>query len=216
VALIAFAYWLKTGTRLACRVTTVTPGSSLNSHAAGAQITRTCGLPDVSNFVYVLAVVSVLLLPDARSIKIGALSFERLTAKVEQQTREISRLTANVNQTVNLGASIADELRAAIRQQRQTLDDLHAHLAADAEAVGKLGVIDDIYRRLDQATLPELLGAATAAAELIRGAREDAEQAVVRSVAVSETDATTALDAEEVLRQVAPPRDDQPADSDQS
>src|ERR1035438_430603 len=81
------AYWLATGTRPACQVVTVAP-----VNAQPTTTTTTCGLPSVSDFVYVLAVVGLLLLPDAKSLSFGGLGFERLTYQVEQQTREIGVL----------------------------------------------------------------------------------------------------------------------------
>jgi hypothetical protein len=57
-----------------------------------ATTTLTCGLPDVTDFIYVLAAAALLLLPDAHRLKIGGFEFERLASKVDEQTREISQL----------------------------------------------------------------------------------------------------------------------------
>jgi hypothetical protein len=40
--------------------------------------TRDCGLPSVSAYLYVIAVVAILLLPDMRRVKVGGVEFERL------------------------------------------------------------------------------------------------------------------------------------------
>lgn len=84
--LTVYAFWLFTGARPACQVTTAASGS----------VTKICGLPDVSDYIYVLAVVAVLLLPEAKSIKLGGLEFERLTTAVSEQAGEISRLSQQV------------------------------------------------------------------------------------------------------------------------
>jgi hypothetical protein len=89
-ALAAYAYWLFTGTHPACQVTM----------GASRIVTRTCGLPDVTDLAYVLAVVVILLLPEAKSIKIGSLEFERLTTEVRGQREEIARLSQSVSQVV--------------------------------------------------------------------------------------------------------------------
>lgn len=200
-ALGVYAYWVVTDTRPVCDVTTVTPGFTAG---AASQLTRSCRLPDVADFVYVLAVVGVLLLPDARSIKIGSLAFERLTSRVEEQTREISRLSATMSQTVNIGADLIDQLRAAVRQQHETLGDLRASLPGDAVTADRLKTVEDAFQRLADASLPELLLAAMAGYELVRDARTAAAEAVARSATVSPAEEAAAVEAEEVLRQVAP------------
>lgn len=90
-ALAAYAFWLFTDVRPVCQATT----------AASGAVTKTCGLPDVTDFIYVLAVVAILLLPEARSIKIGGLEFERLTTEVREQKEEIARLSQHVSQVVS-------------------------------------------------------------------------------------------------------------------
>lgn len=118
-AAILSAAWLVTGKRPACQVTTVTS-------SAGTVTTKVCGMPDVSGYIYVLAVVGVLLLPDVKTLKIGGLEFERLSSKVEDQTREISQLRQTVSTTINIGAAqgFLEEVRAAVREQKAALDDL--------------------------------------------------------------------------------------------
>lgn len=101
-ALAVYAFWLLTGAHPVCQVTTV-----------AGHVTRTCGLPDVTDFIYVLAVVAVLLLPDAKSIKIGGVEFVRLTSAVRAQTAEISRLSQQVSQVVSTTSNISVTIAAA-------------------------------------------------------------------------------------------------------
>jgi hypothetical protein len=84
-------FCLLTGAAPACQVATVTT----DNHAV---TTRTCGLPDVTNDVYLIAVVALLLLPDAKSIKVGGFEFQRLTGEIKEQADEINRLCQQVSQ----------------------------------------------------------------------------------------------------------------------
>jgi hypothetical protein len=87
-ALALFSYWLLANKDLACQVVTVTtPGSP-----AKTTTTQTCGLPDVADFVYVLAAVALLLLPDTQRLRVGGFEFERLSSKIEEQPHEIRQL----------------------------------------------------------------------------------------------------------------------------
>lgn len=70
--LAIYGYWLATDAQPDCSVTTVTQTGS----AAYKSVTRNCSLPDVTSFVYVLAPVAMLLLPDAKSIRLGVLGVE--------------------------------------------------------------------------------------------------------------------------------------------
>jgi hypothetical protein len=160
----------------------------------------------------VLAVVGVLLVPDAKSLKVGGLAFERLTKKVDQQTQEISQLRATMSTTVNVGADFIDHLRTAIRQQKDTLGDLRARLPTNPSTISKLKIMDDVAQQLDEAQFPELLSAALAGQDLIREARATAEEAVVKSVTVSDADVASAQEAEEVLSRIPPPGIPQHAD----
>src|SRR6266581_4763233 len=83
------SYWIASDSRPVCDVSTIS-GSPLN------ETTRTCRLPDVTDYIYVLAVVGVLVLPEAKRIKIGGLEFERLTNEVRRQADEIARLSQQV------------------------------------------------------------------------------------------------------------------------
>ncbi|MGC1565199.1 MAG: hypothetical protein WA794_04175, partial [Trebonia sp.] len=107
-ALAVFAYWLAAGTHLSCQIVTVTAGGK-------ATTTSTCGLPDVTDFIYVLAAVALLLLPDAQRLKIGGFEFERLASKVDEQTREISQLRQTVSTTINIGSDLINQARNGFR-----------------------------------------------------------------------------------------------------
>ncbi len=71
--LALYGYWLKPGDRPACQVTVVTQTGSI----VRTTTTRSCGLPSVSAYVYVVAVAAPLLLPDMQRIKIGGVELER-------------------------------------------------------------------------------------------------------------------------------------------
>jgi hypothetical protein len=66
-----YGYWLASDSQPDCRVSTTTQAGE------PATITRTCGLPDVSGYLYVAAVVALLLLPDAKAIAFGGFRWER-------------------------------------------------------------------------------------------------------------------------------------------
>jgi len=101
-ALGIYAFWLFTGAHPVCQVTTT-----------GSTVTKTCGLPDVADFGYVLAVVVVLLLPDAKSIKVGGLEFVRLTNAVREQAAELDHLSQQVSQVVHTTSNISVTFAAA-------------------------------------------------------------------------------------------------------
>lgn len=82
------SFWIVTGDQPVCHVTTVTQSGSVTQ----TTVTRSCGLPDVSSYAYVLALAAVLMLPDAQRLKIGGVEFERLrtiadAAQVAQQVK---------------------------------------------------------------------------------------------------------------------------------
>jgi hypothetical protein len=85
--LALYGFWLMAGSQPVCQVTTVTQvGQSRR-----VTTTRSCGIPSVSNYVYVLAVAVVLLLPDVQRLKIGNVEFERLLAGAAQLTQQVKR-----------------------------------------------------------------------------------------------------------------------------
>ena len=68
-----YGYWLLSGTQPSCQVVTVARGTS----RALATTTRTCGMPDAITYLYLGAIVVLLLLPDARVIALAGARFER-------------------------------------------------------------------------------------------------------------------------------------------
>lgn len=115
-ALAVFSYWLFGNQHAACQVVTVTNGS------ASTTTTQTCGLPDVTNFVYVLAAVAILLIPDAQRLRVGGFEFERLSSKIEEQTHEISQLRQTVSTTINIGSDLINQARNGFRETKDILD----------------------------------------------------------------------------------------------
>jgi hypothetical protein len=67
-----YGYWLASGTEPSCQITTVTHSGT----PSGVTTTRTCGLPGSTAYVYVAAVVVLLLLPDAKSISVPGIRYE--------------------------------------------------------------------------------------------------------------------------------------------
>jgi hypothetical protein len=88
--LALYGFWLISGDQPVCQVTTVTQAGPDRR----VTTTRSCTLPAVSSYVYVLAVAVVLLLPDVQRLKIGNLfEFQRLTqlADAVQVTEQVRR-----------------------------------------------------------------------------------------------------------------------------
>jgi hypothetical protein len=168
-ALGLMAYWLATGTRPACQVVTVAPVSAQHTTTT---TTTTCSLPSVSDFVYVLAVVGLLLLPDAKSLSFGGLGFERLTYQVEQQTHEIGQLRQQVSTTINIGAdrSLLDDLRSGVRDLNGRLSQSRSALPTDALTEDMVREFDDIAQRIDSASATELVNAAFTGRRRLHGA----------------------------------------------
>ncbi len=73
------AYWFVAGDHPVCQVTTV---SQPGTHAK-ATVTQTCGLPDATMYLGVLAFVGLLLYPDAKSIWVAGFGIERRLREVE-------------------------------------------------------------------------------------------------------------------------------------
>ena len=67
-----------------------------------------CGLPDTSDYLYVLAVAGLLLLPDVQSLKIGGFEFKQLSnevanqaVQVKEQTEEVAKQTKQIQELKN-------------------------------------------------------------------------------------------------------------------
>jgi hypothetical protein len=149
--LALFCYWLSTGERLACQIVTVTDA------AAKSTTTKTCGLPDVTDFAYVLAAVAVLLLPDAQKLKIGGFEFERLANRVEEQAHEINQLRNTVNTTVTIGADLADQLKAGFLESMETLALVREFLLKTPQHRTQLAGLDHLAEDIDNAAWRNLI-----------------------------------------------------------
>jgi hypothetical protein len=149
-ALAVFSYWLFAGTHLACQVVTVTSGP------AKSTTTQTCGLPDVTDFVYVLAAIVVLLIPDAQKLRIGGFEFERLSNRIEEQTHEISQLRQTVSTTINIGSDLINQARNGFRETKDILDRVRGFLPQIPEVRDQLAAMDQLERRIDAESWTDL------------------------------------------------------------
>ena len=197
-ALAVFCYWLFGDERLACQVVTVTNGSTGTSTT-----TQTCGLPDVTDFIYVLAAVALLLLPDAQRLKIGGFEFERLASKVEEQTHEISQLrqtVSNIN-TINIGADLINQARDSFRERKDILDGVRGFLPDTPQARDQLAAIDRLEDRIDAESWPDLIAATMTMNDLIQQAQKAAADRLLRTSAAADTAAAEAQaeEAESVI-----------------
>jgi hypothetical protein len=145
------------GVRPVCQVTTVTHAVG---SAAGIATTKVCGTLGVGDYIYVLAIVGVLLLPDVKSLKIGGLEFERLTTEVAKQTSEIGQLqqtiSAVVKNTNRISVQVGEvtrvafgDFRAEFRVQRIAIEKIRAVLPKDPKTRSDLEQIDDIAKHID-------------------------------------------------------------------
>jgi hypothetical protein len=185
VAAILTVTGLIKGMRPACQVTTVTHTGS----PGGTTTTKVCGMFDVTDYIYVLAVVGVLLLPDIKSLKIGGFEFERLTNEVNKQTSEIGQLRAQVStvvqNTTNIDLQVGElrklgfaEFRDYFQNQMEVLRKLRQSLPHDEQTTAELAKVDDIERRIDTRNLNPV--------EIFDGLRI-VEQLVARIMVVSGT-----------------------------
>jgi hypothetical protein len=194
-ALAVFGFWLTEGKDLACQVvTTTTPGKP-------AQIIQTCGLPDISDFAYVLVVVIILLLPDTQKLKIGGVEFERLSSTVEQQTHEIRELRQTVNTTVNIGSDLVNQTRNGFAETKDILDRVRGFLPDTPEIRQQLDAMDLLESRIDGESWPDLFAGIMTMHGLIEvAARASAAKLITTSVAADTAEnEAEAQEAEAVL-----------------
>lgn len=166
-AVALFGYWLAAGSELACQVVTVTSGATRT-------VTRTCGLPDVTDFVIVAAVVAVLILPDAQKLKIGGLEFERLSSRVQEQTREIQHLSQTVSTTVNIGSDLINQVRNGFSETKDILDRVREFLPPEGAAADQLAAMDRLEQRIDAESWPDLFAGILTMHALIEEAKRRA------------------------------------------
>ena len=184
-ALGVLCYWLTAGTHLACQVVTVTIGSG---PAAKSTTTQTCGLPDVSDFIYVLAAVALLLLPDAQRLKIGGFEFERLASKVDEQTREISQLRQTVSTTINIGSDLINQARNGFRETKDILDRVRGFLPDTPEIRAQLEAIDRLESRIDAESWPDLFAGILTMHALIEAAQQASADALLETSEAADTE----------------------------
>jgi hypothetical protein len=183
-AIAVLGYWMATSSELACQVATVTTATTRT-------VTRTCGLPDIADFVVVLAAIVVLILPDAQKLKIGGLEFERLSSQVEEQTHEIQRLSQTVSTTVNIGSDLINQARNGFRETKDILDRVREFLPDDGVAVEQLAAMDRLELRIDAESWTDLFAGILTMHGLIEEAKRRAfvgpsEDATVEEEATSE------------------------------
>jgi hypothetical protein len=179
-ALAVGIYWLLAGTRLACQVVTVTTSTTTTT-------TQTCGLPDVTDLFYVLAAVVVLLIPDAQRLRIGGFEFERLSDRIEEQTREISQLRQTVSTTVNIGSDLINQARNGFRETKDILDRVRAFLPQTPEVRDQLAAIDQLEQRAAHESWPELFAGIMTMHNLIDAAARVSAEAVLRTSEAADT-----------------------------
>jgi hypothetical protein len=182
-ALAVFSYWLFANKDLACQVVTVTtPGS-----AAKTTTTQTCGLPDVTDFIYVLAAVALLLLPDTQRLRVGGFEFERLSSRIEEQTHEIRQLQQTVSTTVNVGSDLINQVRNGFRQTKDILDRVRAFLPQTPEAQEQLAAMDQLEQRAASESWPDLFAGIMTMHALIDAAARASAAALVRTSEAADT-----------------------------
>jgi hypothetical protein len=179
-ALAVGVYWLLAGTRLACQVVTVTT-------AAGTTTTQTCGLPDVTDLLYVAAAVVVLLIPDAQRLRIGGFEFERLGDRIDEQTREISQLRQTVSTTVNIGSDLINQARNGFRETKDILDRVRAFLPQTLEVQEQLAAVDQLEARAAHESWPDLFAGIMTMHNLIDAAARASAEALLRTSQAADT-----------------------------
>ena len=180
-ALAVFAYWLAAGTHLSCQVVTVTAGGKSTT-------TSTCGLPDVTDFIYVLAAVALLLLPDAQRLKIGGFEFERLASKVEEQTREINQLRQTVSTTINIGSDLINQARNGFRETKDILDRVRGFLPRTQDIQDQLDAMDRLESRIDAESWTDLFAGILTMHALIEAAQQASADALVQTSEAADTE----------------------------
>ena len=191
-ALAVLGYWLAAGSSMACQVVTVSTGTT-------STVTRTCGLPDVADFVVVLAAVVVLILPDAQKLKIGGLEFERLSARVEEQTHEIQRLSQTVSTTVNIGSDLINQARNGFRETKDILDRVREFLPAVGVAAEQLAAMDRLEQRISAESWTDLFAGILTMHGLIEEAKRRAFVGTSESAFTREEEEATAEAAEPII-----------------
>ena len=153
-----------------------------------ATTTSTCGLPDVTDFIYVLAAVALLLLPDAQRLKIGGFEFERLASKVEEQTREINQLRQTVSTTINIGSDLINQARNGFRETKDILDRVRGFLPRTPEIQDQLEAMDRLEGRIDAESWTDLFAGILTMHALIEAAQQSSAAALVQTSEAADTE----------------------------
>jgi len=193
-ALAVGSYWVIAGTRLACQVVTVTTGT-------GHTITQTCGPPDITDLFYVVAAIVVLLIPDAQRLRIGGFEFERLSDRIDEQTREINQLRQTVYTTVNVGSDLINQARNGFRETKDILDRVRPFLPHTPDIEAELAAVDELERRAANESWPDLFAGIMTMHNLIDAAGRASAEALLRTSEAADTaeDEAQAEEAESVI-----------------
>lgn len=184
-----------------CQTTgTIRTGLGVFSNLPKTAMSRRCAPPGLTDLVGYFAIIAVLLLPDARSIAIGGLQFERLSSQVEKVAQDVGA----VRQVFNIGVSFLDDLKTNFKSQKATLDPLRGFLPDDPGTSEQLTAIDDVAQALDDAPLGALLGIVIAMEGLIQKGRQGAAEELARRAAEQDTaeEAAAGGEADEVIREI--------------
>jgi hypothetical protein len=195
-ALAVFSYWLFAGEHISCQVVTVTGPAT-----RGSTTTQTCSLPDVTDFVYVLAAVAILLIPDAQRLRVGGFEFERLSGKIDEQTHEISQLRQTVSTTINIGSDLINQARNGFSETKDILDRVRGFLPQTPEIDEQLTAIDQLARRIDSESWPDLFAGIMTMHALIEAAAKASADALLRTSEAADTpeEEENAEEAESVI-----------------
>jgi hypothetical protein len=148
-----------------CQATTIVrAGLGTYSDLPRNETDQVCGAPGVSDLLGYFAIILVLLLPDARSLKFGIFQFERLTTEVAKQTSEIGQLRQDVSTVVSstnhlsvqvneVAALAFADFRTYFRTQRVLLEKIRSLLPDDVQTVANLKKVDEFAPRIDDKDL---------------------------------------------------------------
>ena len=139
------AFWLVTGENPSCIATTKTwtntrARAGANSISTGVR--RVCGLPDTSDYLYVLALAGLFLLPDIQYLKFGGFEFRQLSDKVAEQTKEVANQTKQID---NFKNELKNELKSVVQTSQAVSQILnltpvsapHADSSRSAEGIAE-------------------------------------------------------------------------------
>jgi cell division protein ZapA (FtsZ GTPase activity inhibitor) len=123
----------------------------------------------------------------AESIKIGGFEFDRLSSKLDQQTQEISQLRQTISTTINIGSDLINQARNGFSETKDVLDRVRAFLPDTPEVRRQLAIIDDLARRIDSESWPDLFVGIITMHDLIEEAGRVTASAVVPTTEAADT-----------------------------